>query len=116
MEGANKALAALEGDAGAGRHGSGGREEEAARAPANRALLHYLEAFVSDEFLPDVYIDFRHVPPNLTLWLTRLGLLGAPPHATRSQWMSFLRASRALPLPWGALIVAKALAMLSEAT
>ena len=29
---------------------------------ASRALLDYLEAFVSDEFLPDVYVDFRRAP------------------------------------------------------
>ncbi|KAK9837523.1 hypothetical protein WJX81_008555 [Elliptochloris bilobata] len=56
VEGANKALAAAEGDAGGARQGG---EQEQARAAANRALLDYLEAFVSDEFLPEVYVDFR---------------------------------------------------------
>lgn len=49
-----KALAAAA-DEGAAPRPSGGDK-------AARALLDYLEAFVSDEFLPDVYVDFRRAP------------------------------------------------------
>ena len=57
VEGAMKALAAAADGGSAARPGGGEQ--------ANRALLDYLEAFVSDEFLPDVYVDFRRATNTL---------------------------------------------------
>ena len=37
-----------------------GRDEERERERRLRSLRTWLEAFVSEEFLPEVYVDFRH--------------------------------------------------------
>jgi hypothetical protein len=57
VEGARRALAAAEDAADPTLTLNG--DEPARRGAPDRALLDYLEAFISDSFLPDVYVDFR---------------------------------------------------------
>ncbi len=57
VEGARRALAAAEDGENSTQTLNG--NEPSRRGAPDRALLDYLEAFISDSFLPDVYVDFR---------------------------------------------------------